>query len=216
MHDGTEFPCRLSHGIMARKPRVVVGYHGTTIEQGESMVSGPLRDSGKESRWLGKGIYFFEENSEAAVFWAAKRAAKSRAVPAIVRAEIDLANCLDLTKPSLQLIVRNAHRTLEAEWQRDPGQRVDQKPFEIHLEQVRAGYKGDWEDYGRNELDFLVIEKAIELAQLQDNVSFETVRGAFIEFGPLYKNSWLYEGAHVAIAVRPPFSRISNLTLMEV
>jgi hypothetical protein len=74
--------------------------------------------------------------------------------------------------------------------------------FEIYWDQVRAGYRGDWESGGRNDLDFLVIEKAIELAEQQMNIGFETVRGAFIEFGPLYKNSWLYEGAHVAIAVR--------------
>jgi hypothetical protein len=70
------------------------------------------------------------------------------------------------------------------------------------LDQVRSGYRGDWENGGRNDLDFLVIEKAIELAEQQMNIRLETVRGAFIEFGPLYKNSWLYEGAHVAIAVR--------------
>jgi hypothetical protein len=72
----------------------------------------------------------------------------------------------------------------------------------MYLDQVRAGYRGDWGNGGRNDLDFLVIEKAVELAEQQMNIRFETVRGAFIEFGQLYKNSRLYEGAHVAIAVR--------------
>jgi hypothetical protein len=103
-----------------------------------------------------------------------------------------------------------------AEWQIDPSKRISQKSFEIHLDQVRAGFKGDWQDYGRNELDFQVIEKAIELSKLQNNVSYETVRGAFIELGPLYPSSWLFEGAHVAIAVRPPFTRVSNLMMYEV
>lgn len=201
---------------MASKPRVVVGYHGTTVDEAEAMLAGPLRDSGRVARWLGQGIYFFEYNVEAATYWALNRAAKAGTAAAVIRADIDLSNCLDLTRSYFQSIVRNAHRTLQAEWQIDPSKRIDQKPFEIYLDQVRAGFKGDWRDYGRNELDFKAIEKAVELSKLQGNVTYETVRGAFIESGPLYPNSWLFEGAHVAIAVRPPFARLSNLHKFDV
>ena len=201
---------------MASKPRVVVGYHGTTVDDAETLLAGPLRDSGRVSRWLGQGIYLFEHNVEAATYWASNRAAKAGAVAAVIRAEIDVITCLDLTMSTFQSIVRNAYRTLEAEWQGDPSKRISQKPFQIHLDQVRAGYKGDWQDYGRNELDFHVIEKAIELSKLQNNVIYETVRGAFIELGPLYTSSWLFEGAHVAIAVRPPFARVANLKMFEL
>ncbi|SFK19338.1 hypothetical protein [Bradyrhizobium sp. Gha] len=202
--------------MMASKPRVVVGYHGTTVDEAEKLLAGPLQDSGKVSRWLGQGIYFFEYNVEAATHWASNRAAKAATSAAIIRAEIDLSTCLDLTRSTFQSLVRNAHRTLQAEWKSNPGKQISQKPFELHLGQVRAGYKGDWQDYGRNELDFQVIEKAIELSKLQNNVAYETVRGAFIELGPLYPNSWLFEGAHVAIAVRSPFARVSNLKMFEL
>ena len=59
----------------------------------------------------------------------------------------------------------------------------------LYLDQVRAGYREDWENGGRDDLDFLVIEKAMERAEQQMNITFESVRGAFIEFGPLYRNS---------------------------
>jgi hypothetical protein len=176
------------------------------------MVTGPLHDSSGTARWLGSGIYFFEENVEAAIRWAMERATRGSDDPAVVTANIDITNCLDLTRPTFQSITRSAFMYLQSEWVRDATLvPKDQMPFEVYMGLVRAGYRGEWQDYGRNELDFRVIEKAIELARDQHKMPLDTVRGAFLEGAPLYTNSWFFEGAHVAIAVRDPFSSISDL-----
>lgn len=202
---------------MAGGSHNVVGFHGTTLDDAERIVSGPLRDSSSEARWLGRGIYFFERNSELAIRWARLRAAKQGKDAALIRAEIDLSTCFDLTRPTYQLIARSAHALLQARWSADPSiVPADQKPFELLSGQVRAGFRGDWQDYGRNELDFAVVEEAIQLAKDKHNITLDTVRGAFIEDAPLYTHSWFYEGAHVAIAVRPPFNRITSLKLIEI
>src|SRR5690348_5171991 len=116
--------------------RVVTGYHGTTVDGAQRMLAGPLQDSGKVPRWLGAGIYFFEHNFEAATYWARIRAVKAGTAAAVVKAEIELHSCLDLTVSSFQAVARNAHRTLQAEWLQDETKRVNQQPFEIHLDQV--------------------------------------------------------------------------------
>jgi hypothetical protein len=157
------------------------------------------------------GASIFEGNPELALRWATRRAAKTGKPAAILRAEIDLAACLDLTQPTYQVIARNAHRALEALWQQDASiTRPEQMSFEIHDGQVRAGYHGDWENYGRNDLDFQVVENAIKIAKDKENLTLDTVRGVFLEDAPLYPSSWFFEGAHVAIAVREPYARIHN------
>lgn len=208
---------QFSHITMTIRQRHVVGFHGTTVDDAKSMIDGPLKDSPAIARWLGRGIYFFEENVELAMKWGEIRAARLKQPAAVVRAEIDISSCLDLTRATYQSIARNAHTFLRSQWNNDQNLRaIEQKPFELFGGQVRAGHKGDWQNYGRNQLDFQVVEKAIELAEQQRNLKLTTVRGAFIEDGPLYQNSWFYEGAHVAIAVRPDFSAIKNLQSMQI
>jgi hypothetical protein len=199
--------------------RKVRGFHGTIIEYAEDMAKGNFKEpDDKTARWLGRGIYFFEENSQLAHYWATKLAHEKGSTPAIVIADIELSDCLDLTQPVFQAIVRRAHGRLAAQWEADPtSKKPDQKPFSLLADgQVATGYRGEWARYGKNELDFQVVEEAIVVARDQENLKFKTVRGAFLEYGPLYKNSWFYEGAHVAIAVREPYDRISNISCSPV
>jgi hypothetical protein len=204
--------------IIMASSRWVRGYHGTILDYGLEMAQ--LRFIEREKnvyRWLGSGVYFFEENLEFAQRWALMRGVKAGKAPAVVQADIDVAACLDLTRAPYQSILRSAYWDLTDEWDKNPGTRPEQKPLEIYKGQIRSGYHGEWENYGRNELDFRVIEHAIVIAKAQFDVDFDTVRGAFLELGPLYKNSWLYEGAHVAIAVRKPYvARLRNLKCVEI
>lgn len=197
--------------------RIVRGFHGTVIDHATEMAAGRFVENNKKiARWLGSGIYFFEENFELAQKWARIRAHRLNRKPAVLAGDIDLSNCLDLTVPTYQSIVRLAYQDKDREWTEHPAQRPQQKGLELHKGIVRTGYSGDWENYGRNELDFQVIEHAIALAKDTQNLQIDTVRGAFIELGPLYDTSWFYEGAHVAIAVRAPYRRLSNLLCLSV
>lgn len=198
-------------------PRLVVGFHGTVLDDAIEMARGNYVDSGNTTRWLGAGIYFFEYNISMAVHWAKIRAMKHNSVPAILRAEIDLQRCLDVTDLTWQTNVQNAHRAIEAEWSADSTiPRPQQKPLEIYKGQVRAGYHGEWKDYGRNELDYQVIERSVRLAKDKEDLTFDTVRGVFPEGGCLYTSSWLLDQAHVAIAVRAPYKSIINPQCIEI
>lgn len=156
--------------------------------------------------WLGSGLYFFEENIELAMHYADIAAQKRGGQPAVLKAAIDLRFCLDMTTRLGQMTMRNAYRVLGAQWAKDGGV-ITQRPFDLLDGQVRAGYSGDWAG-GKNGLDHAVIEKAVELAHQQKNQKLDTVRGIFIEEGPLYDTSWIFEGAHVAIAVRNTTERV--------
>ena len=101
---------------------------------------------GNVYRWLGSGIYFFEENFEAAFPWAKIRASQVDKEPAVLSVDIDLAKCRDLTQATFQSIVRNAHRDKQEEWRNNPASRPEQKPFELRGVDVRTGYYGDWEN----------------------------------------------------------------------
>lgn len=198
-------------------PRVVRGHHGTTVDAAEEMCAGHFKESDREASWLGSGVYFFEENFDLALDWANVKAQQSGKDPAIVFANIDLTHCLDLTTALAKHMLRGAHRDLSAHWEAHPSERREQKPLEIFANRIRAGYRGDWKGFGTNSLDYAVVERAIELAALQKNiVNFDTVRGVFIEEGPLYPNSWFFEGAHVAIAVRSPYSKLSDLRFSKL
>jgi hypothetical protein len=196
--------------------RFVTGYHGTLLDHARQMEQGQLLESASDARWLGTGIYFFENNFEQAIHWATLRGTQARKPPAVLKAKINVGTCLDLTKSTWQVIARSAHQILESTWEENPDARKDQKPLSLFGGVVRAGYRGDWKDYGKNQLDFQVVEKAIQIARDQKNVTLDTVRGVFIEDSPLYNNSWFFESAHVAIAVREPYSALTELKCMEI
>ncbi|MFO1186254.1 MAG: hypothetical protein U1E87_01620 [Alphaproteobacteria bacterium] len=103
------------------------------------------------------------------------------------------------------------------EWADKPAKRVSQKPFTVLDGRVMAGYRGEWQNFGKNELDYAVIESAMVSAYEMDNVQFKTVRAVFLERQALYPDSWFFEHAHVAIAVRPNFDAIvGELEVMSV
>lgn len=197
--------------------RTVVGYHGTLYEHASAMASGEFDDRVRsKARWLGSGLYFFEENIEMAIHYARSRALGTGQAGGVLSADIDLTSCLDLTLASWQEIVRNAHRIVVAEDKRAGIKPISQQSMEVRDEIIRAGYHGEWKNYGRNELDYKVIEKAVSLAYEQKNLKFDMVRGLFLEWGSLYDTSWLYSGAHVAIAVRQPPHNLSNLAATRI
>jgi hypothetical protein len=192
-----------------------IGYHGTTYENALELAKGNYRAlSERKGKWLGRGLYFFEDNLELAANYA-RAAAADGGEPGILCADIDLSHCLDVTRTYGQTHIRNAHRSLEEEWRSKGEEGVKQEPFLLHEGQVRAGFSGEWAG-GNNKLDHVVIERAIELARLQKDFVFDTVRGIFLEEGPLFRSSWLFEGAHVAIAVRAPAIRITNPAVYRV
>lgn len=198
--------------------KVVIGYHGTLLASAQALADrrfDPAKGSARP-RWLGSGLYFFEENAQLATFYALKRQIKHQQPGAVLKARIDLGSCLDLSHDFGQRIARQAYTVLRREGVLDALDGPKQKSLEIHKGQVRAGYTGEWKDYGINALDHAVIERAIGVAMEMHGLKFETVRGLFIDGGELYDTSWLFDLAHIAIAVRNPYLAMDDMEVIAI
>jgi hypothetical protein len=198
--------------------KLVVGYHGTLLSSANALAMRKF-DPGRESRrprWLGNGLYFFEDNAQLAAFYAFQRQTKHQAPGAVLKARIRLGSCLDLSQDFGQRIARQAYTVLRKECVMDGAASPRQKPLEIHKGQVRAGYSGEWKDYGVNALDHAVVERAVMVAEELHGLRFDTVRGLFLDGGELYDTSWFFDLAHIAIAVRSPYAALEELEVIPL
>lgn len=91
---------------------MVVGYHGCDAATGRKILAGDeMLLSEKTYDWLGKGVYFWENDPKRAQEWAdEKKARGDYDEPFVIGALIDLGNCLDLT-------LRDNHEFLKVAYQ---------------------------------------------------------------------------------------------------
>lgn len=73
----------------------LIGYHGTTIESADKIIAtGAFNFSNKEEEWLGKGVYFFEDDIEQAVRFCTK--ARNYPNYSVLKSEITANRCINL------------------------------------------------------------------------------------------------------------------------
>ena len=162
----------------------VLGYHGCDAEIARKLLDGePFHLSKNEYDWLGWGAYFWESDAVRAFQWA-ELSARRRGVsvkPDVVGAVIDLGLCLDLTTQASLDVIRTGHGSLVT-----VARTVKRKlPKNI--------------DEFRRPLDCMVLN------YLYDSMpapKFQTVRGVFLEGGPLYPGGLIHSRTHVQLAVR--------------
>jgi hypothetical protein len=70
-----------------------IGFHGTSVEAAQRILSTGFEISRNEYDWLGDGAYFFQDAPARALEWALQRFGANAAV---IGAEIDLDDCIDL------------------------------------------------------------------------------------------------------------------------
>ncbi len=107
----------------------VTGYHGTTKERAEHILTEGFRFSRNDHDWLGHGVYFFERAPHRAAEWAAER--YRGGTPCVIRARLTLRDCLDLTdtagirklKPFYDLFVETFGRERVRQLRQTPGGR---------------------------------------------------------------------------------------------
>lgn len=201
-------------------PEYVFGYHGTTTTGAQTLLERRFELDPAErnpprrlSRWLGRGLYFFQDSQRLAEDWAREKVANRGGSPAVLKARIDLRNCLDLLDPNVAILLQSAHLAL-----RTQGLVVTQKPLTVIDNEVKTRKwddDSDWKKHGLNYLDYRVIEDAITSVADAGKI-IDSVRAAFLEGTALYSCSWLFDKAHVAIAVRPPFLRMEPLEILPV
>ena len=183
--------------------RVARGYHGTTLAVAEAIVdrAEPFRPSGDRlGHWLGRGIYFWEENEIRARFWANGRALQEARdgvapLPAVIVADIDLSQCLDLCQPRWHRAIRRLGEGLSIPAQHGPVLRSARANTRFTI----ADYDMDPLTEGMNGADERVID-ALH-AKVSSHQRVTTKRGAFQVGRQLHSNSYLFEEGHVQIAV---------------
>jgi hypothetical protein len=176
---------------------MVVGYHGTTERTATQILARtfPLLHR-RTTDWLGDGLYFWQEAPYRAAWWAARRAAKARQRPAVVRAVVDLGGAIDLLdrSPMVEALLSLAHGMVS-----DRGARSLRNVGDNHA------------------LDCAVINAAVELRLALSGAVHRVVRGVFVNERPrpYFAGSALLKEAHVQFAVRD-WSAIRSLELVNL
>src|SRR5438105_10272091 len=91
--------------------RTIIGFHGTTVESADRLVSGEsFRASDNDDEWFGNGVYFWEYAPKQAWWWAKKF--KKLDQPAVIGAVIRLGNCFDLLDPKNVKTLKRFHGSM--------------------------------------------------------------------------------------------------------
>lgn len=172
--------------------RFVIAYHGCHKDTADAVLlkGETLRQSEKDYDWLGKGIYFWEHGPDRALEWARQRFNQ----PAVVGALINLGRCFDLLDTRYTNTLSDAWpyfcATVLCEAKIIP---ENQAPPKLpHSERV-LHYR-----------DCAVMNWVIPQLEQTNDVSFDTVRGVFIEGKPVYEGSSIHMQSHIQLAIRNP------------
>lgn len=180
-----------------------IGYHGTTSDRGESIQQDGLRPGrGRRPRWLGTGVYFFQDGLKHAENWARFLCTiRPNEKPIVISASIDLSNGLDLADASYWSQIRDLVRIATP---------PDQKQIDVSgLLSIPPP-----PNLGINHEDSYYM--SLFAAKLQsEGHSVKTIRAAFIEGSPIFPSSWLFDQSHIQICVRDP-SAISNIKVHQL
>jgi hypothetical protein len=158
----------------------VHGYHGTTKQAAESILRDGFKVSRNEYDWLGDGVYFFQDAPLRAWEWANTHCGADAAV---IGSVIRLEDCMDF---------------LDIQWATALSEIYDS--FLTFFK--RTGMALPIQSTGAHRLDRAVINYAIGVLEEERKMLVRCVRAAFMEGGPVYPNSALFDRAHVQIAVR--------------
>jgi hypothetical protein len=184
--------------------RYVVGYHGCDRETARRVVMGQdrLLPSTNAYDWLGRGIYFWEYGPDRALQWAVEMKARQQQLlaqgkierlliktPAVLGAYIQLGRCFDLADVDATRQLAQCTRGLGG----GPPRR-----WRGAARQQAGLYPGDHDLLLRNG-DCALINWYLNLMDVdagRGQPYYQTVRGVFVEGGPIYPGSGLYEKTH--------------------
>lgn len=167
--------------------RTVIGYHGTTSEAAERLVSGErFEPSDKSDDWFGSGIYFWEHAFQQAWRWAERHGNKE---PAVIGAILRLGRCFDLLDTGNVEILKDNHKQMISAMQ-------------------AAGLKIPVNVRSQRKLDCAVFNYLYSEFECEHE-PFDTARAVFVPRGKtkrIYEGSWISEETHIQICVRNPKS----------
>lgn len=168
-------------------PSFVLGFHGCERSVGEAVLSGntAIHDSTNDYDWLGRGVYFWENNPARALSFAtnAQNLAKIKE-PFVIGAVIDLGYCLDLTTEDALSQIKATFAGLEHA-SRQPGG----MPLKANKPMLRF-------------LDCQVIEALHLSREMIPLPAYASVKSPFWEGEPLYPGTDFMHETHIQICVR--------------
>lgn len=192
----------------------VIGYHGTTIDAANALLSDTtkFRVSNNDGDWLGRGAYFFQDGPTRALAWA--RRYKSTTHAAVLVAEIDIANRIDFfdlgawTQMRALLPEFEAYETLSGAESSQGGLKV----VDGHA-RMRVPRGGAATGVIANHRDRAFINWCAELLE-GEGVKVDAVRAPFLFGEAVHPSSFLFDESHVQIAVRNP-ETIRPMTIIK-
>lgn len=178
----------------------ILGYHGCdkSVAHKAVLEGAEILQSDRDYDWLGPGAYFWESDPLRALEWARWKAGMGQyREAAVVGAVIDLRRCLDLVSREDIELLRAAHHSFIT---------VQQKSG-LPVPENRSGKGKPNADRVLRFLDCAVIRHLHRMVESHEDANdglepFDTVRGMFVEGGPVYPGSGLHMKSHVQIAVR--------------
>ncbi len=171
----------------------ILGYHGCSASVAEQLFSGAhtFKSSDNDYDWLGPGIYFWQANPRRALQFAAEKRARAAAEwnAEVVGAAIDLGLCRDLSTEAGMIELRAAYDLFRA-------------TMEVAGEPLPSNTGGP--DRLLRRLDCAVVRQLHAIREEAGLPPVDTVRGVFVEGGPIYRGSGFLDKTHVQICVCNP------------
>jgi hypothetical protein len=178
------------------------------------LASGTFVPSTNTDDWLGRGIYFFDSAPLRARTWARYRWQGGTDQPAVLRATIDLNGCIDMFDSMAFAAFRKKYSEFLAHEQSHGASYVqagllvaDGLVFTTDSGETDPRKRPPIRNFrDRAFLDWFVGHMA------DGGVQVRSIRGVFLDGKALFPTSFLFDWAHVQIAVLDP-AAISDMTL---
>lgn len=181
-------------------PTFVTGFHGCDEEIQKKVLLGQeeLIASDNKYDWLGKGIYFWENNPTRAMEFAEEikdhpdRHKTIIKKPAVVGAIIDVGRCVNLLDSRYIKNLKKVYNLLKdtadkAGYVLPENKNLDEGGFSL-----------------KRNLDCAVIDVLHKVNENAGNSPYDTLRGVFVEGGRLYPDAGFFKKSHIQVCVRNP------------
>lgn len=187
----------MDKSLYSKRPNLIIGFHGCDQSVVDKVLTGKdnLIASKNHYDWLGRGIYFWENNEERALDWAIQLSKRENSFvknPAVIGAVIDLGFCLDLTDNHFLNELKVGYNEVVRLCKSANKPIPNNKPLHNSIDLLL-----------RN-LDYAVIETIHWLHKKQNNIPYDSVRGVFWEGQDIYPNAGFKEKNHIQICICNP------------
>jgi hypothetical protein len=184
---------------------LILAYHGCDRDLADKILLGreTVSISDNAYDWLGTGAYFWENDPERALQWAnwikahPQHARHRIQKPSVIGAVINPGSCLDLTDSESLRLVKETYQAYKL---------VQEYSENKPLPENERGFSGD-EDLVKRHLDCAVLNFLHDIragSSENEAISFDSVRGIFVEGTELYPGAKIMSRTHIQICVRDP------------